>query len=370
MNRIKIFAIAAVSVAGLALNCQTKGPDIIKDYPDYSSEINLNNIGMQPLGAANNNSQIIEIRKNSEGNPVALLELDYKNSGLNVIQEIKNGKILEHNIVIMDAQGREIGRAPINFIAFEVEEITSSVQSQKLLFTDSGSEVEYDKSDRPEPQPLERRARLKVYEDGARVPQYVELKRSPASGSTVSIYLELVYIQPFYSELCASGDKDCPSVEKVAFKQIEKDNQETLTEIEDKVNKTLQRSGEGNEAEVVALESDALVFRLKKPVEEYKEGIQREIKKLNKRPTNNEDNDPYVNYTARGGDYLHYREWKLLTVPRYFQIKNESSQPVQPGVEEGSDSYMEDLDSGKDSADPGDNTESADSSDPEEMQSN
>ena len=353
--------IVLLSVGVPLLQSQTRGPEVIKNYPDYSSEINLNNIGMQPLGASSSNSQIIEIRKNSEGNPVALLELDYKNSGLNVIQEIKNGKILEHNIVIMDSQGREIGRAPINFIAFEVEEITSSVQSQKLLFTDSGSEVEYDKSDRPEPQPLERRARLKVYEDGARVPQYVELNRTPENGSTISIYLELVYIQPFYSELCNAAQTDCPAVERVAFKDVRRDNEETMSEIEDKVNKTLQRSGEGNEAEVVALESDALVFRLKKPVEDYKEGIKKEIKKLNKRPSTNQENDPYVNHTARSGDYLHYREWKLLTVPRYFQIKNETGRPVQP-------SRTDTMDDEK-SANSADSSESADGSS-ESLQSN
>ncbi|MCB1140320.1 MAG: hypothetical protein KDK23_16300 [Leptospiraceae bacterium] len=341
--RLPVFFTAILS--GLALlQCQTKGPEVIKDYPDYSAEINLNNIGMQPLGAARNDSRVIEIRQNSQGNPVALLELDYQNSGINVIQEIKNGRILEHNIVIMDAQGREIGRAPINFIAFEVEEITSSVQSQKLLFTDSGSEVEYDKSDRPEPQPLERRARLKVYEDGARVPQYVELNRAPENGSTISIYLELVYIQPFYSELCQSDDKDCPSVERVAFRQVRQDNEETMEEIEDKVNKTLQRTSKGNEAEVVALESDALVFRLKKPVEEYKEGIKKSIKNLNRRPLTNEENDPYVNYTARGGDYLHYREWKLLTVPRYFRIQTGSG-PVQPSRVDSSDMDISDSSS-------------------------
>ncbi|MEQ8352919.1 MAG: hypothetical protein RH862_15635 [Leptospiraceae bacterium] len=365
MRNTQFFALFVLIAAGTPLlNCQTKGPEVIKDYPDYSSEINLNNIGMQPLGAASKNSQIIEIRKNSEGNPVALLELDYKNSGLNVIQEIKNGKILEHNIVIMDSQGREIGRAPINFIAFEVEEITSSVQSQKLLFTDSGSEVEYDKSDRPEPQPLERRARLKVYEDGARVPQYVELSRSPESGTTVSIYLELVYIQPFYSELCQSGQNDCPSVERVAFKAVKKDNEETMSEIEERVNKSLQRSGEGNEAEVVALESDALVFRLKKPVEDYKEGIKREIKKLNKRPTTNQDNDPYVNHTARSGDYLHYREWKLLTVPRYFQIKNETSRPM-PSTQGKNDNYIDSA-----TNDGEESMESADGNDSENTLSN
>ena len=358
MRNTQIFALLVLLGIGAPLiHCQTKGPEVIKDYPDYSSEINLNNIGMQPLGASSSNNQIIEIRKNSEGNPVALLELDYKNSGINVIQEIKNGKILEHNIVIMDSQGREIGRAPINFIAFEVEEITSSVQSQKLLFTDSGSEVEYDKSDRPEPQPLERRARLKVYEDGARVPQYVELSRTPESGSTISIYLELVYIQPFYSELCNSSQNDCPAVERVAFKEVRKDNEETMSEIEDKVNKTLQRTGEGNEAEVVALESDALVFRLKKPVEEYKEGIKKEIKKLNKRPSTNQENDPYVNRTARSGDFLHYREWKLLTVPRYFQINNETGRPVQPSRSEGNDESY--VDSARDS---NQNSESADGS--------
>lgn len=341
--------------------CQTKGPEVIKDYPDYSSEINLNNIGMQPLGAASTDSRIIEIRENSEGNPVALLELDYQNSGLNVIQEIKNGRILEHHIVIMDAQGREIGRAPINFIAFEVDEITSSVQSEKLLFTDSGSQVEYEKSDRPRPQPLQRRARLKVYEDGARVPQYVELKRAPENGSTVSIYLELVYIQPFYSELCQSTDKDCPAVEKVAFKEVRKDNEETMKAIEERVNATLEKTTEGNEAEVVALESDALVFRLKKPVEDYKEGIKRAIKNLNRRPLNNEENDPYVNYTAESGDYLHYREWKLLTVPRYFQIRNGTG-PIQPSRVESderdsSSSYLDaDSDDSLDS-DPTDDNE-------------
>ena len=95
MRNTQFFALFVLIAAGTPLlNCQTKGPEVIKDYPDYSSEINLNNIGMQPLGAASKNSQIIEIRKNSEGNPVALLELDYKNSGLNVIQEIKNGKML------------------------------------------------------------------------------------------------------------------------------------------------------------------------------------------------------------------------------------------------------------------------------------
>ena len=334
MNTSRITIVISGLLMLPLLQCQTKGPDVIKDYPNYSEEINLNNIGMRPLGARSANQSIIEIRKNSEGNPVALLELDYKNSGLNVIQEIKKGKILEHNIVIMDSRGREIGRAPINFIAFEVEEISSSVQSQKLLFTDSGSEVEYDKSDRPEEQPLERRAHLKVYEDGASVPQYVELKQAPEDGTTVSIYLELVYIQPYYSELCKAEQADCPSVEKVAFKEVHKDNAETMSEIEEKVNETLQKSREGKEAEVVALESDALVFRLKKPVEDYKAGIKKQIKNLNKRPGDNTENDPYVNYTAKGGDYLHYREWKLLTVPRYFTIKNESK-PVKQSSQNG-----------------------------------
>lgn len=341
MKRI-LFIITLAAVAA----CQTTGPEVIKSFPDYSEEINLNNIGMRPLGASGSEDSIIEIRKNSKGNPVALLELDYKNSGLNVIQAIKNGKILEHHIVIMDSRGREIGRAPVNFIAFEVEEITSSVQSQKLLFTDSGSEVEYDRSDRPEPQPLERKARLKVYEDGANVPQYVELEKAPGSGDVVSIYLELVYIEPFYSELCGSSQKDCPQVEKIAFRQVRQDNSQTIQKIEDRVNESLKRTPDGREAEVVSLESDTLVFRLKKPVADYKAGIQREIKRLNQRPANNEKNDPYVNYTAKGGDYLHYREWKLLTVPRYFQIRNEAdrsatSSRIKPEPEPAGDSAEE-----------------------------
>jgi hypothetical protein len=271
-------------------------------------------------------SNMIKITTNEKGRPVALLSLEYTNSGIDVIDAIRRGEILEHNIIIRDQKGEELGRAPINIIQYEVEEIASNKGEQKILLTNSGSGINLKKSN--ELPPISRKGKVRLFQNNEVIPQYIELSHQPPENSYVSAYIELTYVKPYMAGVCEDKSlvnkpedptykTDCEE-EKIFYQEVENDNNEVIREKETILTQAVSEMKD--DSSIPEPYKEKLVFSPKKSATFYKSGIKQRVINKNPKPFKDTE-DPHGNFTPNihGSRYL-YREWKLISNPRFFQI--------------------------------------------------
>lgn len=304
--------------------CQTPQKTTYLNSDSPSEIIDLNQVKMVPM--LDPDGKIIKITTNEDGKPVALLSLEYSRSGLDVIDAIQRGEILEHSIIIRDEKGVEIGRAPINILQYEVEELSTNRGEHKILFTNSGSEINIKKSN--ELPPVERRGKVRVFKNNEVIPQYIELKRQPAEGSYVSAYIELIYAKPYMEAVCAEGgegltkEKSCSgefhSAVKADTESVIQEKQGVLTEAVSKMNGSTSIPKDYREK---------LVFSPKKSVEEYRGSIKGKVEEHNPKKFEGESEDLFANHAVGvpNGTRYYYREWRLISSPQFFEISTKDS---------------------------------------------
>ncbi len=294
-NKNRLFAYLLFILAVAVSSCSTV--PVNRDYP---SLIDLNKISMEARGAGK--ERLLAIRKNDNGRYFVALNLNYKDSGINVIESIKNGRILKTDIVIRDEKGSVIGREPINFQAFEVEKTTTMVEKKTYLSTKQGDRAEFQTS---KSEPVDRYdASPKQYTDNDPVPQIILLDSLPSDGSWVSVVVELVYIAPFLAQSsCRSGAEICP-VEDSVFDEIERDNNEVLQGIQQKIIQRYKASQSSGSADITLP-----VFKLKNTEDYYITNMKNKIQALNE-----------TSADEPASTRLVFRQWRLICAPRYFKI--------------------------------------------------
>jgi hypothetical protein len=311
-------------------NCQTPPKPTASYIPSEnpSEVIDLNQVKMVPM--LDPDGKIIKITTNEDGKPVALLSLEYSNSGLDVIDAIQRGEILEHAIIIRDETGDEIGKAPINILQYEVDEIASNRGEHKILFTNSGSEINIKKSN--ELPPVERRGRVRIFKNNEIIPQYIELKKQPKEGAHISAYIELIYVKPYMDAVCKKSE-DSDSRESVGVDandvacpgrnfhdEVKSDTESVIQEKQSILSTAVSQMT--NSTSIPKEYREQLVLSPKKEINEYRNSIKSNVNKSNPEKFSGEKEDLFSNHAVGHphGSRYYYREWRLVSSPRFFQI--------------------------------------------------
>ena len=320
---------------GLALvvlltSCASKN---VKEAQTFKSPIDLAKIVMEPTDAPSDS--VLPVRRNAAGDYYVLLNLNYAESNINVVEAIKNGNILAHRIVIKNSQGEEIGWDTINFQAYNVRKITTITTPSNVLLTRDGKKaVEESASAEKVKYVFEEQQ----YTDTDKIPQTIFLnsKYRPGSDSWVSIYAEIFYIQPVLGELCpvvGSGDTfdaTCFNVQDRIFKTVREDNKVHIDKLRGELGQdpdtltklTIPKKETGTEGLATGSDHpDAEYQKILKTKEFYKATIEKEVSEIN-------ESGRRINPVK---DKLYYQEWRLVSVPRYFQlVRGVTSEVTRP----------------------------------------
>lgn len=277
--------------------------------------IDLNQIKIVPMPDPESN--FLKITKNKEGKPVALLSLDPSNSGLDLVGSILGGEILEHSVVIRNEKGEELGRAPVNVLQYEVEEIAKNKGEKKILLTESGSEVDIKKTN--ELPPIEKKAKIYTFKGNEIIPQYIEINKNPNEGSYVSVNLELTYAKPYAELDCYSSESEANS-NSFCSRDFHKDIQtEIQNSIKEKESILTRAISEMKDDSLPRQYREQLALRLRKNTNEYRSGIKTNVENVNQQKLSGK--------TSTGSYY--YREWRLASSPKYFQISYLDSPKIE-----------------------------------------
>ncbi len=288
--------------------------------------INLKKIILEPMVKASDGQARVVIRKTREGQDYMLLNLSFQGAGIHIVEAIKQGRILEHRIVVRNSRGEILGTNPINFQAVKVTRTRIQQDEQEVLVTEENTTVPFEEAG-GEKETVKRSYSLRSFDENDRIPQSIILTKVPTSGEYVTVYVELTLVDPVLQELCTTLESGaCPRATNTPFREIRQDNEDTLSEI-------IQRYKN--------YEKGPFRFTLKKTPDYYRKSIQEEIDKLNERDTH----DRYTEFqtpggnrfegysnVARTGSKVFYREWRLLGEPRYFQVALEKD--VVESIEE------------------------------------
>lgn len=253
----------------------------------------------------------IPIYENDKGEGYLFLNFKFAGSGLNVIEMIKKGEIVDHNIIIRDSHGEIIGKEPINFTAFTKTE-TITIQQGLVVTEDSVRN----------PLPEVQKKMVKdasfapvIYSDKDEVPQTISFlkgKREPVDGDWISINLELKYLNPFFHEYCYEENNNCTSTRENLFNDLSKATQKKLQEkINYSPNESRQSKPVPNDLPISSVQENVNVLNKGLNLPDGRSiGSQRE-KVI----------DPTSTGSYADGFGLYYREWNLVSVPKYFRIR-------------------------------------------------
>lgn len=337
--------------------------------PEHSPQINLSNIEMVPIEGSK--VRMIPVKRNKQGEYYLEMFLKYENSGLNIIEGIKSGEIWNHWIVVFDSEGNEIGREPINFQAFQIKtiETTTVEKDQEFVVSKDGSIFGKETKEKTNViSKLDPNIRHKIYTDKDLVPQIIKLKKIPPQGSFVSIIVELTYVAPFLDELCdEDSDTKCPEIRTRVFQKIQNRNQLELKRLEDAIREKITS---GSPKELESIRDKELKFQSitsandpsRKPgnygsdisycdsIEECRAGMIDEIQKINSKNRSfpylkmaEPDKEGYMKFKSwigylrpffdqsvtYDGSRVYYREWNLVSIPRFFQIRTIEGSPLK-----------------------------------------
>lgn len=258
---------------------------------------------------------ILEVKLDSSGTPFVLFYVSYKNSGIHLIEKIKSGEILDAKIKIFNDRGELLSEDTIHFQEFGDDEM---------------------------------------------VPQVLSIPRSklPKLGSFLSIYIEILLVDPNLRELVDQDlyDRDClnPSaptypcntIQNRVFSKVSKENREELKRVQ-----TLQDANQKEVSE--SMEYRPIATREENGINKQREFMKREVEKINSRnssfpylstaaPTKMDGGRTELRWTpfflkpffdqstTYDGNRLYYREWKLVSAPKFFQILGKQIKKEEP----------------------------------------
>ena len=281
---------------------------ILRDEP-RSPVIDLNRIVVGPVEPDAQGR--LRIHSDDQGKPVALVEVDYSRAGLNVPQAIRDGRILEHEVLLRDHEGQILGRAPLNFSSFRFEKITEQRKARRFLILPNATSVTVEEAEDPEPE-TRIVAHIRNYTDRDAIPQSIELKHFPDSEYPVSLQVRMTLIDPYVISLC----KEC--LEDPLYAKARQDYQEALAKLRElEANPDLLQEDSAEKA-------PHTVSRLAhEKADEYRDAVRRSIEKMN-RASHRIKDGKIENHTS-DGNFIQYREWHLYSRPYFFRISSEKA---------------------------------------------
>ncbi|MDF3821451.1 hypothetical protein P3G55_16220 [Leptospira sp. 96542] len=279
-------------------------------FRSQAEQINLNSVRMITKAEAKQTDKegkklggdpTVAVETSEKGQSYIQLDLVFEDSGLNIIEEIIAGKILEHYIIALNHKGEVISKQPVNFQAFEVTETKTEKVRNKVIANESKEPITLKKEDAETT--THREATERQYTDKDSVPQVLVVfdGKTPKTGDYISIFLELTYIHPILEPGCDSLTKACDQTQKSFFAEIAARNRSELDKLKEKY-----------------LNGHIESFpNLKdKELETLKLGIKGNIERKNGM------------FGIKEPSKYNYREWKLVSAPRFFKIVPNNGKPV------------------------------------------
>ncbi len=290
----------------------------------YPEKINLSEVKVESINELP--TEPIGVYKGSDGNNYLFLNLIYENSGLSVIEAIKSGEILDNNIIVRDQTGKIIGSDVVNFQAFSAVEKKTFKVMQEIVRTRDGFEtpVRPQSSKRESEPEISTSFQSKIYTEKERVPQVIKLNELPPNNSYISVNLELVYVEPFLQQICNQSNNaktPCTYVDEVVTKEVREANKKKLDAIVaeyQKANDKQPPAEKKSPKKFILTPSEMQIFKDKMRGTVSKTGTTLEGEKT-KIATSVVDIEKAK---------LNYREWNLVSAPKYFQINTEVIKPM------------------------------------------
>lgn len=300
--------------------------------PEIPPEIiDMNRIRMEPVDSTSND---LEIRyyddqkleqttdqktktdlKTDKAKPYLFLNLTFYGAGINVIEEIKKGRILFHKIVVRDSSGRVLGEEPINFQATKMSTTRIQKSESDVYISNDNERIPLSEEEKSK-DVIRRSYTMRSFTENDKVPQVIRLRELPDPNSYVSVYVVIYLVEPVLKEVCRQIDgNSCPVVDYYTFREI----REELNSLMQEIRRAYER------------QEDIPAFALKEPTDSYRSQMKQNLDDLNTRfhlPPNdikvinlaNSTANLYSN-VANFGSRVYYREWKLLSEPTYFRVK-------------------------------------------------
>ncbi|TGL25915.1 hypothetical protein EHQ46_00085 [Leptospira yanagawae] len=305
--------------------CQTPKEVMVPNFPSQSEQINLNRIKMITKQEANPSQDSkkpltqepgVNIEFSENKIPFIQLDLFFEDAGISIIEEIIAGTIIEHHIVALNQKGEIIAKQPVNFQAYEILETKTEVMRNKVIVGESKKPVKVN-STIPETR-VTREAIERQYTDRDTVPQVLEIfdGKVPNPGEYISIYLELTYVNPHLEPNCESYGGNCFGAKQKFFEDITTRNRRELDILRN-------RYVNGEIAQFPNLTQEEQ--------SEFKTNIKSKI------DSTNGSFGPRHAYTK-----FFFREWNLVSSPRYFRILSVGKLGRQSSLEEAKDEKQTD----------------------------
>lgn len=318
MNRLYL----ASFLLFLSIGCETPQQVITPTFPTHSEQINLNRIkmitkseavhtdskdGKKPL--AQEPGVSVEYSENKI--PFIQLDLFFEDAGISIIEEIIAGTILDHHIIVLNQKGEIIAKQPVNFQAYEILETKTEVMRNKVIVGESKKPVKVN-STTPETK-ISREAIERQYTDRDSVPQVLEIQdgKVPNPGEYINIYLELTYVNPHLEPNCESYEGNCNGAKQRFFEDVTGRNRRELDILRN-------RYVDGEVAQFPNL--------TQAEQSDYKTNIKSKIE------TTNGVFGPKHGFTK-----FMFREWNLVSSPRYFRILSVNKNGKQSSQEDRND---------------------------------
>ncbi|PJZ47337.1 hypothetical protein [Leptospira brenneri] len=301
MNRLYFFGFLLL----LTFGCETPQQVITPTFPTRTEQINLNHIRMITKSEAVHTDSKegkkpltqepgVNVEYSENKIPFIQLDLFFEDAGISIIEEIIAGNILEHHIVALNQKGEIIAKQPVNFQAYEILETKTEVMRNKVIVGESKKPVKVN-STSPETK-ISREAIERQYTDRDTVPQVLEIHdgKVPNPGEYISIYLELTYVNPHLEPNCESYSGNCNGPNQYFFEDVTRRNRRELDILRNRY-------------------VDGEVAKFPNLTKEEQSDFKTNIK--NKIETSNGAFGPKHGFTK-----FFFREWNLVSSPRYFRI--------------------------------------------------
>jgi hypothetical protein len=292
-------------IAGCAREIRMQSPEIPPEVIDMSR------IRLEPTEGTE-----LEVRFGGERErPYLLMNLTFAGSGLNVIEEIKRGRILFHKIVVRDASGRILGEEPINFQAIKMTETRIQKSESDVYITSDNDQITLDRQDQNK-DVIRRNYAIRTFADNDKVPQIVRLREMPDTNSPISVYVVLHLVEPVLKEVCKEMDGEaCPVADYYTFREV----REELSDVMRRIQQAYEK------------QEDLPAFRLKNSPDYYVKQMKENLSRMNATHKAPHENLKVLNISgqpatlyanvASFGSRLYYREWKLISEPGFFRVK-------------------------------------------------
>lgn len=289
----------------LSFGCETPQQVITPTFPTHTEQINLNRIRMITKSEAVHSESKegkkplaqepgVNVEYSENKIPFIQLDLFFEDAGISIIEEIIAGTILDHHIIVINQKGEIIAKQPVNFQAYEILETKTEVMRNKVIVGESKKPVKVN-STSPETK-ISREAIERQYTDRDTVPQVLEIQEGkvPNPGEYISIYLELTFVNPQLEPNCESYSGNCNGPKDYFFEDVTRRNRRELDILRN-------RYVDGEVAQFPNL--------TKEEQTDFKTNIKTKMESTNG-----------VYGPRHGFTKFMFREWNLVSSPRYFRI--------------------------------------------------